>query len=96
MENVFRNQLVSKNQFLRGKAYANSFPRNAYMSQYFTFLVWIYYIAWNGNGVDTQLGQLREEVVMAYFKVLSYTVHGTTENKNTIKPSLNSRPPNTR
>jgi hypothetical protein len=28
METVFRNQLFSKNQFLRGKVFAHSFPRN--------------------------------------------------------------------
>jgi hypothetical protein len=34
MENVFRNQLVSKNQSLRGKELANSLPGNDHMSQY--------------------------------------------------------------
>jgi hypothetical protein len=34
MENVFQNQLVSKNQSLYSKVFADLFPRNAYMSQY--------------------------------------------------------------
>jgi hypothetical protein len=34
MQNVFRNPLVSKYQSLRDKVFANSFPRNAHMSQY--------------------------------------------------------------
>jgi nitrate/TMAO reductase-like tetraheme cytochrome c subunit len=40
MENVFRNQLVSKNQCVRGNVSANSFPRNANMSQCHVFSEW--------------------------------------------------------
>jgi hypothetical protein len=40
MENVFRNQLVSKNQYLRGNVLANPLPRNTYMSQYHVFAAW--------------------------------------------------------
>jgi hypothetical protein len=42
MENMFCNQLVSKNQSLHSIVFASSFPRNAYMSLY----IKIYIVTW--------------------------------------------------
>jgi hypothetical protein len=65
MENVFRNQLVSKNQFLRGNALSSSLPRKGLhvtlciimlqilSNQYFLFLSddFLFFVLKVGNSI---------------------------------------------
>jgi hypothetical protein len=49
MENLFRNHLVSKNQYPRSEVFASSFPRNAHMSKYNPLINPILYSDWQAT-----------------------------------------------